>query len=188
MRNFLLILGLAMLSACGAAQNMNDKGTQMGNFRAGILHMQVLEDVQKGPFSRDVTEDEWKAALQPVFDEHFSAFNGDRTYHVGVKVLGYVVAKPGIPLVASPKSILIFDVVVVDDEKRIALNIPRHELTVIEKLSAANMLGSGLAKSKEEQLTELAELAAKKVEDWMRTQPWFYTDDPMPIEVETDRR
>lgn len=174
MRNFLLILCFAVLSACGTAQNVSQNAAQMGNFRAGLIHMQVHEDVQKGPFSRDVSADEWKAALQPVFDQHFAKFEGDRTYHVGIKVLGYVVAKPGVPLVASPKSILIFDVVVVDDEKRIALNVPRYELTVIEKLSPSNMLGSGLSKTKEEQLAELAELAAKKVEDWMREQPWFF--------------
>ncbi|MGV6840753.1 MAG: hypothetical protein ACWA40_11240 [Planktomarina sp.] len=186
MRNLLLILGFLALSACGAAQNMSGGQAELGNYRMGLIHMQVHEEVQKGPFSRDVSDQEWKTALQPAFDQHFAKFEGDRTYHIGIKVLGYVVAKPGIPLVASPKSILIFDVVVVDDEKRIALNVPRHELTVIEKLSGSNMLGSGFSKTKEEQLAELAEIAAKATEDWMREQPWFYTDDPMPIKTATD--
>ena len=40
--------------------------------------------------------------------------------------------------------------------------------------SGENVIGSGLTKTKEEQIDELTAAAARAAENWMRKQPWFF--------------
>ncbi|MEO0357070.1 MAG: hypothetical protein AAF386_02020 [Pseudomonadota bacterium] len=172
----LIAVGLMFLAivACSPVADLDQPAEPMGDFKLGFNVIQVVDDVTKGPVSKDVTEAEWEASLQDAFDRRFSRFDGDHFYHLGVTVLGYVVAQPGIPIVLSPKSILIFEVIVIDNATQAPLNQPGEQFTVIESFSGSNLFGSGITSSKEEQIADLAAQAAQTAETWLRTQPWFY--------------
>ncbi len=175
MKSVLSVLVLCLgLAACGRPVDLDQPADPLGNFRLGFNVITVLDENVQGPLSRDVTETEWEEALQKSFDRRFSQFNGDRLYHLGITVVGYVVAVPGIPVVLSPKSILMFDLNVIDNETRQPLNAPGERLTVIESFTGSNIVGSGLTSSKDEQIEDLAARAAQQAENWMRTQPWFF--------------
>jgi hypothetical protein len=95
-------------------------------------------------------------------------------YHLAVSVDAYVLAVPGIPLVASPRSALIIGVHVWDDALGRPLNDERRQFTVLENLSGESLLGSGLTQSAEQQLAVLSRNAAITIENWLASNPdWF---------------
>ena len=101
-------------------------------------------------------------ALDVAFTERFSRFEGGSYYHLGVTAGGYVLAKPGIPFFAAPKSILIFTVIVVEDHTGKVLTEEPHQITVIERLTGGSILGSGFTRSRAQQMRDLSKQAARK--------------------------
>ena len=94
---------------------------------------------------------------------------------------GYVLAKPGIPFFAGPKSILIFTVILVEDHMGKVLTEEPHQITVIERLTGGSILGLGFTRSRAQQMRDLSQQAARKTEDWLRKQPWFDGPDTIFI-------
>jgi hypothetical protein len=94
---------------------------------------------------------------------------------------GYVLAKPGIPFFAAPKSILIFTVIVVEDHTGKVLTEEPHQITVIERLTGGSNSGLGFTRSRAQQMRDLSKQAARKTEDWLRKQPWFDGPDTIVI-------
>jgi hypothetical protein len=135
----------------------------LGDFRLGH-NVVVSPKAVQGPLSRGATEEELNTALQKAIDERFGRYEGDRLYHLGVSVEGYVLAAPGVPLVVSPKSIMIIRVTVWDDAAGKKLNDEPEQITVFESLSGETAIGSGLTQTKEEQLRNLAVNAVKQIE------------------------
>ena len=88
-----------------------------------------------------------------------------------------MLAQPGIPLVFSPKSALIFKLTVWDDAAGKKLNEEPEQITVLENLDGDTIIGSGLTKSAEEQLQSLSENAAKMIQRYItrqhRQEKWF---------------
>lgn len=168
------LAALLLLTACGGFRDdLSKEPEPIGDYRMGY-GLAVAPDPQKGPFTRDATEAEWKAALERSLEERFSRFEGDTYYHIGVAVEGYVLAQPGIPLLYTPKSTLIFSMNVFEDSTGERLNEERIRLTVFEPCCSIPLLGSGITRSKEEQLEGLSFNAARAVEREMRKHPeWF---------------
>ena len=139
--------------------------------------MVVAPNLTKGPASREASKEEWIAAMTTAIDERFGRYEGERLYHLGISVEGYVLAVTGIPLVASPKSALILKVTVWDDAMQKKLNEEPHQVTVMESVSGSTILGSGLTQTKEKQLENLSRNAAKLIQAWMEQQNheqgWF---------------
>ena len=74
----------------------------------------------------------------------------------------------------SPRSVLIFSVNFYDDATRTRLNAEPIQLTVFEACCTVPILGSGLTKTKEEQMEALSFNAARAVERTMRENAqWF---------------
>ena len=91
-----------------------------------------------------------------------------------MKVEGYVLAQPGIPVVASPKSVLVVSVTIWDDEKQAKLNEEPEVITVFERLSGETAISSGLTQTKEQQMLNLSRNASLKIHQWMLEHPeWF---------------
>lgn len=181
---------LLFLVACSPpTQDFDAKLVPIGNFRLGqIIHSANIE-LTKGPLSRSASREEWVTAVSGAFNDRFIRFDGGAYYHLGITLNGYILAKPGIPLIAAPKSILIFSVVVLEDHTGKVLNKNPHQITVIEQLKVSSLLGSGYTKSGGQQINDLAQQAALSTETWLRLQPWF--DGPntilkLPNDVETD--
>jgi hypothetical protein len=171
-----LLASIVLLAACTNPNDLDEAPVDLGDFRLGH-NVVVASKMTRGPVSREASEEEWKDALTSAIAERFGRYEGDRLYHLGVSVEGYVLAQPGIPIVASPNSVLILLVTVWDDAASAKMNTPPEQITVIETISGNTILGSGLTQSKEVQLSNLSRNAAKQIENFMvrrrASEGWF---------------
>lgn len=178
MLRFLILLPfLALVMACSpSGDDLADGPVPLGDFRLGH-NVVVAPKAMRGPLSRAATEAELTGALQGAIAERFGRYDGARLYHFGVSVEGYVLAAPGVPLVASPKSIMIIRVTVWDDAAGTKLNVPPEQITIFESLSGETAIGSGLTQTAEEQLRNLSVNAAKQIELFLQRKQqedgWF---------------
>jgi hypothetical protein len=166
-------LAALMLSACEVT-DLGDTPPPMGRFLLGHNIVVVADGVQVGPMSRQIDDAAWVGTVRNAVNERFSRYDGDRYYHISVAVLGYVLAQPGIPVVAAPKSVLIADVRIFDDTQggKPITEEPK-QFTVFEE-GGDVVVGSGLTRSADEQAASLARNLAKQIHDWMLDNPdWF---------------
>ena len=177
-----LIGAAALLSACANGENLGDLRPELGDFR--LAHNIVLtENTVQGPLSREADLDEMREVVTAEIARRFERYEGDRLYHLAVNIDAYVLAVPGVPLVASPRSALIIGVFLWDDALGRPVNEERRQFTVLENLSGESIVGSGLTRSADEQLQVLARNAALVIENWMAENPdWFPAPVPDPAE------
>ena len=175
---WLFALTLAtIVAACAPAIDTTKPPEDLGNFRLGH-NIVVARNPQLGPLSRRVTEAQWQEALTSAIADRFGRYDGSKLYHLGISVDGYVLAPPGIPIVASPKSVLIFTVTAWDDAKGVKLNEKAMQLTVLENLSEDTFVGSSLTQTAEQQMTNLSFTAARAVQKWLLGNPEWFADEP----------
>lgn len=162
------------LVACAAGDPLDEELPPMGDFR--LAHNIVVADnMQQVPPSRNATPEEWVEILESEIDRRFGGYEGDRLYHIGVAVDGYALAPPGIPIVLSPRSILVLSVNIWDDGLGRKLHDEAEQIIVFEGTSPETMLvGSGLARNRSEQMQVLARNAARRIQLFMLENPeWF---------------
>lgn len=158
----------------------------LGDFRLG--HNVVLaKDVQKGPFSRDATPEELTTALADAVERRLVGYDGDGLYHLGISIGGYVLAQTGVPVVYTPKSVMIFEVTVFDNDTGERLNEEPFRITAFEGLENTSIVGSGLVRTKEEQLANLANDGARQLHQWLIEHSDWFTPDPDQVRTEFDR-
>lgn len=171
-----LLVSVVLLAACTNPNDLDEAPVDLGDFRLGH-NVVVASKMTRGPLSREASEEEWKEAMTSATDERFGRYEGDKLYHLGVSVEGYVLAQPGIPLVASPNSVLILLVTVWDDAAGGKLNTPPEQITIMETISGNTILGSGLTQSKAVQMRNLSRNAAKQIETFLvrrrASEGWF---------------
>ncbi len=169
MSRLLICLAFVLaLAACGdGARDLKKPLRPVGDFKLGHAIV-VAPNIVQGPASRDATADEWIAGVDAALEQRFRRYEGDRFYHLGVSVEGYVLAQPGIPLVFNPKSVLIVKVTAFDDALGIKLNEEPEQITALEAVSARTIVGSGVTQSKERQMKLLSDNIALQIENWMR--------------------
>jgi hypothetical protein len=188
LRFIALFLGLSVVTACTNANDLNEDPAYLGDFNLGH-NIVVAPNLTKGPASREASEEEWVEVMTKAIDDRFGRYEGERLYHLGVSIEGYVLAIPGVPLVASPKSALILHVTAWDDERQKKLNPEPRQVTVLESISGNTLLGSGLTQSKEKQLDNLSRNAAKLIENWLVRENagngWFEGEDGPTQEAKT---
>ena len=181
---------LLFLAGCSSpTQDFQVKLVPIGNLRLGQIVPRADAELTKGPLSRKASNEEWVAAVNGAFKDRFSRFDGGSYYHLGITVNGYILAKPGIPLIAAPKSILIFRVIAIEDHAGKVLTQKPHQITVVEQLNVGSLIGSGYTRSREQQINDLAQQAALSTEAWLRQQSWFEGPDTivkLPLDVEVD--
>ena len=181
MLRFAALLGLLTAMACTNANDLNKPVAPLGDFAFGH-NIVVANNMVKGPVSRDASEEEWVTALKSAIGDRFERYEGDRLYHFGVSVQGYVLAQPGVPIVLSPKSVLILNLDVWDDAKGKRMSAEPKQITVMESLSGETILGSGLTQSKEVQIENLSRNAAKLIQNHLRKmhreEGWFGPETP----------
>jgi hypothetical protein len=175
-----IILCATLLAACSpSGEDLDQPPVPLGQFKLGH-NVVVASKAKKGPLSRDASEEELVTALQTAIGDRFGRYEGDKLYHLGVSIEGYVLAAAGVPLVVSPKSAMIVRVTVWDDAANKKLTEKPEQFTVFESLSGETALGSGLTQSKEEQLENLSVNAAKQIELFIEKQHkengWFGED------------
>lgn len=184
-RRIAVLAVLTFLAACGGIRDdLTTAPDPIGNFLLGH-NIAVAVDPQKGPFSRDATNDEWEAAVEQAVADRLGRYDGDAYYHVAIGIQGYVLALPGIPAVYAPKSVLIFEVTFFEDATQQKLNEEPIQLTVFEPCCSIPFLGSGLSKSREEQLEGLAFNAARAIERTMRENADWFGGTPEVLEEDS---
>ncbi len=168
MRRFLVALPVVLaLAACGSSTRDLEGPTEpLGNFRIGHIGV-VAPNLQKLLVSRDATEVEWINAVTKALTERFSRFEGDKYYHLGISVEAYSLPPPIIP----GKSAVAMNVTLWDDAAQAKMNAEPKQIQVIK------VFESRISKNREQQLTGLAEEAARLIEVWLRemqeTDGWF---------------
>ena len=187
-RFLVVMLAAVTLGACTNPNDLEEEPVYLGNFHLGH-NVVVAPNLTKGPASREASKGEWLAEMKAAIDERFSRYDGDKLYHLGISIEGYVLAIPGVPVVASPKSALILNVTAWDDSTQTKLNEKPELITVVESFSGPTFLGSGLTQSKKKQMYNLTRNAAKLIENWLVAQNnehgWF-EDDGRPAKEKLD--
>jgi hypothetical protein len=169
LRPFLVLCGLFLLAACDA-HDAGEPPRPMGNFALG-LNIVVADTAQTLPISRQAKPEEWKAVMTKAMADRFGSYSGDKLFDFGISIDGYLLAPPGVPIVASPHSALIFTVNVWDDAKQELLVKGGKRMTYVEGVSAESVIGSGWTQSKDVQMKKLAFNAAKMVQNYMLEHP-----------------
>lgn len=176
-RSIAILTGVAFLAACASGAQLGDERAELENFRLGHAVV-VASEATVGPASRRAEPEAWEQTLTREIKRRFERYEGDRLYHIAVNVQGYVLAVPGIPIVAAPRSVLIIGVTIWDDAAEAKLNESPHRITVLESLSGETMVGSGLTQSAEQQMHNLSQNAVAAIERWIATKPeWFPAQD-----------
>lgn len=163
---------LAGLAGC-ARNDLADPPMPLGDFALG-LNVAVADKVEMVPISRPATPEEWEAEVQKAVADRFGRYQGTRLYNIGISVDGYALAPPGIPVVAAPKSVLVVTANIWDDAAQKKLNPEGKQFTVFESLSGETVIGTGLTRTKKQQMEALAFNAVRRVEEWLLEHPeWF---------------
>ncbi len=169
-RKFVLIAALFIPAACSLPADVNAPPVAMGNFLLGH-NIVVVNEPEVLPFSRTAGDEEWKDALTAAIDRRFGSYDGYKFYHIGVKIDGYALALPGVPVVFTPKSVLVITVSLWDDAAGKKLNEEEKALTIFEGVSGETLVSSGLTQTKEQQIVKLSDNAAKAIQDWILENP-----------------
>lgn len=169
----LIVALVAGLSGCVRPAPQKDAPDPIGAFRLG--HVVVVADqAQAGPLSRKADPDDWEAALSAALKDRFQNYQGAGLYHIAVKVDGYILAPPGVPVVAAPKSVAVLGVSIWDDAAGRKLNDEPKTITVIESLSGKSLVSSGLTMTSQEQMQDIAIRAAAQIQVWLEgNKDWF---------------
>lgn len=171
-RRILAVVSVLALTAC-TGDDLSKPPEGFGNFALGYDIVVASNAKQVGP-SRSATTEEWQAALKTEIDKRMGRYQGDKLYHLGIGVDAYALALPGIPVVLKPKSVLSLTVSVWDDTAQRKINADPKTITVFESFSPETLIGSGLTRSKEQQMQVLSENAARKINDWLiENKAWF---------------
>jgi len=165
------------LAACSTVQVTDKAPDPIGNFKLGFA-VAVAQNVQKGPLSRTATPLELETAMKAELGRVLGAYDGDKLYDIAVAIDAYVLALPGIPIVASPKSALVVSVTVWDDAARAKITKEPKRITVIEDISAKSIFCSGLRKSKDEQIRDLTRSAVRDIVKWMSENQQMFESSP----------
>lgn len=188
MRLLALVASLLVLTACSQQQVDQSRVAELGDFRLGH-NIVIASKMQMVPASRKATEEEWVTALTDAFADRFERYEGNQLFHFGVSVEGYMLAPPGIPLVAAPKSAVVLNITIWDDTEARKLNETPHQMLIFESLDKGPVVGSGYTNTREEQLANLAFNASRELEKWLADQQeefgWF-DPDPDAVNEEGD--
>ncbi|WGH79184.1 hypothetical protein [Jannaschia ovalis] len=161
----------AGLAGCEAADPLTEAPREMGNFRLGF-NIVVAENAKKIPPSRNAEPAEWQAVLKSEIDRRFGRYEGAKEFHIALNIDGYALAPPGIPIVLTPKSILVVSANIWSAELGQKILGP-EQISTFEGADTL-LLGSGLVKTADEQMVTLARNMAGKVQSWMLRNPeWF---------------
>ncbi|WP_299621269.1 hypothetical protein [uncultured Tateyamaria sp.] len=155
---------------------MDEAPVPLGDFNL-VHNIVVAPKAQRGPLSRKASEEQLVETMKSAIAERFDRYDGNRRYHFGISVEGYVLAVPGVPVVLAPKSIMIINLTVWDDAAGKKLNDQPEQITVAETFGTGAVVGSGYTLTAQQQLEQLSENAAKAVERYLvkqqAEQGWF---------------
>jgi len=174
-----------VVTACTAELDEATRAAPIGEFKLDRLVVVVDEPI-RGPVSRRSEDDAIREAVRSAVETRLRRFRGAGSYSIGIKVQGYVLAPPGIPVLLAPRSQLFLSVLAYDATPA-RINPEPLRLVVNERAGLDTMIGSGYTQSAEEQLEELAQNAAIEIERWLRDNAeWFAGDSAQASDPATE--
>jgi hypothetical protein len=172
-RIFALFAVLVLLTGC-AEQIIEGPPVPLGDFKLGH-NIVVATKMQQGPVSRTATQEEWVDTVTKAVSNRFGRYDGDQTYHLGISVEAFMLAPPGVPIVYTPRSILVLNVTLWDDKDGRKLNAAPHQVAVFETTGKDSVVfGSGWGRNKQKQMDGLAFNAVEQIETWLLEQSATY--------------
>lgn len=175
-RLFALLALVATLAACAKEGDTPEK-LDLGDFTLGHSIV-VAPDLTKGPTSRNATEEELVAAVKTQLQKRLGRYEGDRIVHVGVNIGAYVLARRGVPLVYTPKSVLGLTVTAWDDRAQAKFHEKPKQILAFEQFGGTPIVGSGYTATREEQIEALSISAARQIEKWLAENAECMTETP----------
>jgi len=165
---------LGVLAACGSIDDPNAPLAPLGNFRLGHTVI-VTENAKMVPPSRRADLEAWKTLMKSDIDQRLGQYEGEKLYHLGVHIDSYVLAVPGVPLVAVPKSVLVVSLSVFDNKTRQRITEEPHQIVVFERSQKSTFIvGSGIVNSKDEQMQNLSRNLSRQISKYLQqNKQWF---------------
>lgn len=154
-----------ILAACGETR-LDEPPKDLGAFRARVTHV-YTEKALQWPMSRDADHSEWTAKIENALDTRLRRYGGSQEYDVAVTLEGFMLAPAGVPVLFSPKSAVVVNVFVYDVAAETFL-AKKHQMEIFEDTTGESaILGSGHARTKDEQIAGLSIRIADAVEEWL---------------------
>jgi len=175
-RIFALLATVLTLTACAQEGELPDK-LDLGDFTLGH-NIVIAPDLTKGPTSRNATPEELTEAVKAQLDKRLGRYEGERLVHLGVNIGAYVLARPGVPLVYTPKSAFILTVTAWDDRAGGKFHDKPKQIIALEQFGGTPILGSGHTKTREEQIEALSISAARQIEKWLAKNAECMSENP----------
>lgn len=170
------LAALFLVTACAQEGETPDM-LDLGDFTLGH-NIVVAPDLTKGPTSRNATAEELTEAVKMQIDKRLGRYDGDRLVHLGVNIGAYMLARPGVPLVYTPKSAFVITVTAWDDRAEAKFHEKPKQIIALEQFGGTPILGSGLTKTREEQIEALSISAARQIEKWLAENAECMTENP----------
>jgi len=176
----------ALVAGCSASgEDVGAMRAELGDFQL-CYNIVTTNDAVQGPLSREADVEAFAEEIRTEIDRRLGRYQGGRLYHLALHLDAYVLAVPGIPIVASPRSALIVSANLWDDRLGRPLNEQPEQFTILESAGGSSIVGSGLSLSAEEQMTMLSQNAALRLETWLAEHPeWFSHPEDIPETRET---
>jgi len=164
-----------VLVSCGETPATISAPEPIGDFKLGHLVV-FAKNAQMGPLSREASPEELEAALRAELEPRLVPLKGSKFYNVAVSVDAFILAVPGIPIVASPPSGIVVSLNIWDDKKGTLVFEEHKRFTVAEKFNAKSFFGSGLTQSREQQIAALANVVVEQIDTFMRANADKFVD------------
>ncbi len=172
------VIACVALAACDPPAELPPAPTPIGEFR--LAHVKVSANGTRwSDASRQIDQETVETVLTEAIRERFDRYEGNKWYHLTIAVEEVLLAPAGIPVIASMKSGMVLRAAVWDDSKGEVLTDPPKEFTVVEPISGATFIGSGLTRDEDQQILALSRHAARVIEDWLKS------SEESPIELES---
>ncbi|MEM7472400.1 MAG: hypothetical protein AAF340_13710 [Pseudomonadota bacterium] len=188
MLRFGLILSICLaLTACSVPDPETDSPAELGDFRLKS-NIAVTKTAQKMGVSRDATEEEWEEVLEAAIEKRFRRYAGETLYTLSYSLDGYLLATKGGRLALSNRSAVLATVHIWETDPLDRLEDRSTQLLVLEGLDGETFVGSGLFRTKDEQMARLGAQFAKAVERWLVANSDLFGRDVSDAEKQAARK
>lgn len=165
-RNLIAVFCLMAVAACSVPDPESDPSVDLGNFRL-LDNFAVTTQARKMGVTREASAEAWETVLEKAVTKRFSQYQGDTPYIISYSLDGYILATKGGRLALAPRSAMSMTVHIWQTSPQKRLEERSKQLLIFENLDGETVIGSGLFRTKEEQMENLGAQFAKALERWL---------------------
>ncbi|MEM9584451.1 MAG: hypothetical protein AAGA08_15185 [Pseudomonadota bacterium] len=165
-RSVLAAFCLVGCAACSTPDPVTDEMLDLGDFRL-LSNVAVTTNAKMMGVSRDATAEEWEEVLEAAVTKRLGRYEGEVPYTVSYSLDGFILSTRGGRLVLAPNSAMSLTVHIWQTQPLKRLEARSKQLLILEGLDGETALGSGLFRTRDEQMERLALRFAAAVERWL---------------------